>query len=114
MYCNVYVFNLPTDVKRYISDFLPNPVINAKKYRSDVITTFVKKNIKKYITWYNFCMTSMGNQLEINEFCIQRQTKLNELLNCKTYQEIFSLIRREDPFYRIAICSKIAKKISRN
>ena len=111
MYCNVYVINLPTDIRRYISKFLPNPVLISKKYRSDIITIRMKRNAQKYITWYEFCISNMASQLDINDFCIARKAKLTEILNCPTYKEILSLINKEDQFYKRTICNKFIRQI---
>lgn len=111
MYCNVYVINLPTDIRRHISGFLPNPVLNAKKYRSDIITSRMKRNVQKYITWYDFCISNIATQLDMNDFCISRKDKLTEMLNCHTYKDILSLINKEDQFYKLSICNKFIRKI---
>ena len=111
MYCNVYVINLPTDIRRYISKFLPNPVLISKKYRSDIITIRMKRNAQKYITWYEFCISNMASQLDMNDFCIARKAKLTEILNCPTYKEILSLINKEDQFYKRSICNKFISQI---
>lgn len=114
MYCNVYVLNLPTDIRRYISFFIPNPVLNAKKYRSDIITTRMKRNVQKYITWYDFCISNMATQLDMNDFCIARKAKLIEILNCQTYKDMLILINKEDPFYKRTICNKFIRQLQGN
>lgn len=111
MYCNVYVLNLPTDIRRYISKFLPNPIINAKIYRDELVTNHIKKNIKKYITWYDFCINRMADTLDINDFCAIRKSKLMTLVECDSYKNILSIIASEDKFFKRCISHKIIAKI---
>ena len=111
MYCSVYVLNLPTDINRYISSFLPNPVINAKNYRTELITTHMKRNVKKYITWYDFCINRMADALDINNFCSARKAKLVDLVECETYKDMISIVVSDDKFFRKCLSHKIIDKI---